>query len=253
MTVLIPFAKESKTEQIQSIHEVQNGLACNCLCLSCGTAVVAKQGTKNAWHFAHANKEQSEICEISFARSVYKMLLQEVRHYRQFMPASAVLSFSSPATIDEVIFVENSPADMLIKCGNHQFAIFLSFKGRPFDFTSAKVIPKDNLILEVDLDEYRIFFDEPKATSSKLILEKAFCHSTGGKIFHSRPTEPSRALTTKEKASKLTPLFTPDSRHLMPHLYRCLNCGQTWQGFGEPQKCKFCSSPIVSKTPHRSG
>ena len=38
---------------ITSIRDVQRGLSCNCTCPSCNTNLIAKQGKKREWHFAH--------------------------------------------------------------------------------------------------------------------------------------------------------------------------------------------------------
>lgn len=39
--------------ELMHVDEVANGLGCGCLCPSCGEALIAKQGTKSAHHFAH--------------------------------------------------------------------------------------------------------------------------------------------------------------------------------------------------------
>lgn len=50
--VRLSFAR-NQFGRVASIHEVPNGLACNCNCPSCGARLVAKQGAESAWHFAH--------------------------------------------------------------------------------------------------------------------------------------------------------------------------------------------------------
>ncbi len=35
------------------VKDVANGLHCRCLCYECGQPVLAKQGLKVRWHFAH--------------------------------------------------------------------------------------------------------------------------------------------------------------------------------------------------------
>ncbi len=65
----IPFGqRESDGEQVD-VHEVPNGRACGCICPSCNTPLVAKQGSDREWHFAHASKsvyeKTSNQCEYS--------------------------------------------------------------------------------------------------------------------------------------------------------------------------------------------
>ncbi|BBE58737.1 hypothetical protein TRKP33_p0179 (plasmid) [Klebsiella pneumoniae] len=33
------------------IASVENGLSCNCICLICGTSLIARQGQNKKWHF----------------------------------------------------------------------------------------------------------------------------------------------------------------------------------------------------------
>ena len=51
--VKMPFGKRDST--VVHITEVGNGLDSNCTCLSCESPLVAKQGRRNRWHFAHAS------------------------------------------------------------------------------------------------------------------------------------------------------------------------------------------------------
>lgn len=43
-----------KESRIRSVEEVTRGLACECICPSCGAPVIARQGGVREWHFAHA-------------------------------------------------------------------------------------------------------------------------------------------------------------------------------------------------------
>lgn len=54
--VRLPFALDQHG-RVVSIHEVANGLACNCNCPGCGAQLVAKQGNSRAWYFAHHSVE----------------------------------------------------------------------------------------------------------------------------------------------------------------------------------------------------
>lgn len=42
-----------KEGRIRSVEEVTRGLACECICPSCGAPVIARQGAVREWHFAH--------------------------------------------------------------------------------------------------------------------------------------------------------------------------------------------------------
>lgn len=78
--VLMPFAKDIKTGQFLGIDEVPNGLACNCICISCGMQVKARHGNQQRTaHFAHHKKAETE-CQISYwvsIRSIAEQILEQ--------------------------------------------------------------------------------------------------------------------------------------------------------------------------------
>lgn len=49
-----------KEGRICSVEEVARGLACECICPSCGASVVARQGAIREWHFAHVAESDCE-------------------------------------------------------------------------------------------------------------------------------------------------------------------------------------------------
>ncbi|STS42964.1 Uncharacterised protein [Klebsiella pneumoniae] len=46
----IPFGFDTVSNKIVDIASVENGLSCNCICLICGTSLIAKQGKNQKWH-----------------------------------------------------------------------------------------------------------------------------------------------------------------------------------------------------------
>jgi hypothetical protein len=48
--------------QVVDVNQVGRGLACACACLACGGPLVAKQGPKVVWHFAHAQPADQRSC-----------------------------------------------------------------------------------------------------------------------------------------------------------------------------------------------
>lgn len=58
-------------------EEVPSGLACNCTCVGCGAALVAKKGEKKRWHFAHHGVEIGESCAESAIHAAAKQVLLE--------------------------------------------------------------------------------------------------------------------------------------------------------------------------------
>lgn len=52
----------AQTGAVVQVKDVQRGLACQCTCLGCGGRLVAKQGTKVVWHFAHDQPADQRSC-----------------------------------------------------------------------------------------------------------------------------------------------------------------------------------------------
>lgn len=71
---LFKLGKDKETGRIKTIDEVDNGLACNCVCPNCGEDLVAVQGEKTEWYFRH--NEQSD-CDLYRERGLLA-LAQEI-------------------------------------------------------------------------------------------------------------------------------------------------------------------------------
>ena len=53
LILLIPIAKHQPTGRLVGPLQVARGVACDCLCLECGSPLIAKQGPVVSWHFSH--------------------------------------------------------------------------------------------------------------------------------------------------------------------------------------------------------
>lgn len=51
-----PFGFDTDSNKIVDIASVENGLSCNCICLICGTSLIAKQGQNKNGILATAQK-----------------------------------------------------------------------------------------------------------------------------------------------------------------------------------------------------
>ena len=50
----LTYGKDSNGRLVH-VDDVLRGMACNCTCPECSAELMAKQGEKKQWHFAHAN------------------------------------------------------------------------------------------------------------------------------------------------------------------------------------------------------
>ncbi len=72
------------------------GNKCGCICPSCKTPLIARQGSQKEWHFAHQSKnpqsQTKNTCEYSFAVSVRLMIHQLVTGELKFHTPKLTLS-----------------------------------------------------------------------------------------------------------------------------------------------------------------
>lgn len=77
--MLIPFGYRKETDEYVDVDDVENGLACNCICPSCDMRFEARHGDEREHHFKHHVKAEKE-CDFSYwvaVRSMAKQILEQ--------------------------------------------------------------------------------------------------------------------------------------------------------------------------------
>jgi hypothetical protein len=69
------------TGQMRGVDEVEQGLACNCVCPGCGSPLIAKKGRVRVHHFAH----QGASCTIGAESALHRMAKQIVADERRLV------------------------------------------------------------------------------------------------------------------------------------------------------------------------
>ena len=64
-------------QQLVAIQEVERGLACDCTCIECGEALIARKGEQNEHHFAHSSSKES--CEVRRESLLHLFAKQVIR------------------------------------------------------------------------------------------------------------------------------------------------------------------------------
>lgn len=76
----LPFGLHQASGELVDVASVPRGRNCACICPSCHTPLVARQGELKEWHFAHQSRsvhqETRKECEYSFEVSVRLMIRQ---------------------------------------------------------------------------------------------------------------------------------------------------------------------------------
>lgn len=78
----IPFGFDTDSNKIVDIASVENGLSCNCICLICGTSLIAKQGQNKKWHFSHSTEVKGVCSELTLQhiKKYIKVKIQEKKN-----------------------------------------------------------------------------------------------------------------------------------------------------------------------------
>jgi len=80
---LVPFGLQESTGELIDVHSATRGADCGCICPSCRTPLIARQGEQNTWHFAHESRgtddQANAPCEYSFWVSIKLMARQLFR------------------------------------------------------------------------------------------------------------------------------------------------------------------------------
>ena len=76
----IPFGLDPDDGSLVDVENVPRGAKCGCVCPSCKTPLIARQGKEKEWHFAHASRRNYERtkneCRYSFFVSIRLMARQ---------------------------------------------------------------------------------------------------------------------------------------------------------------------------------
>lgn len=215
--MLIPFGLRELDGKFCDIAHVPRGKKCGCICPSCKTPLIARQGKVKHWHFAHASRqvflETQKSCEFSFFVAVRMMARQSIGEqieialpsykgqvseylasYGRYFHEQFTVAEKQKITISnmevERIF-QGIPVDVYGLVGNFEFIIYFTHRGR--EIPEVLRNPPDTKcgIIGVSLDRlHSIFFvNGEKSTKSYLtILNDFLVNDISSKqwIFHPR-------------------------------------------------------------------
>ncbi len=212
---LIPFAKHIDTGEFVDVYDVPNGGECGCVCPSCGTPLIARQGAQKAWHFAHASRgvfeEVEKECEISYEVSVRLMARQIINdgfelklpRYEDYVSVDVTRRITKyqdfEITSERVIqlsdvqteaYVEDSHVDVLAEFKDYLLILYFTHKGRD---VPSQLFDPDNRhcgVLSISLGRFSAGLQQGnfRAESYKQRLEYFLCEDLEHKqwIFHPR-------------------------------------------------------------------
>lgn len=73
----LTYGIDSETKKLIHIKDTLRGLRCDCICPNCGAHLLAKQGEKNEWHFAHYNAPECTGAQMTIIHRMAQEILVE--------------------------------------------------------------------------------------------------------------------------------------------------------------------------------
>lgn len=214
MNTLLPFALERSSNELVDVGQVPRGNDCDCICPSCGTPLVAKQGAIKEWHFAHRSRgvhsETKEECKYSFVVSVRLMIRQlaeeGVRIYlpekhgdlSEYSPKSLVNhsiaykvtdeSFKLLQKVDVGVEFSGVSVDVYSEVEGFPLIIYVTYKGRLIPSALAQPDEKRCGVLQLSLEGLRDLFEQGRQGNYTYLLKKFLEENSLGRkwIYHPR-------------------------------------------------------------------
>lgn len=80
------FAAVDFSGQIRFVGDVPRGAACGCVCPTCSSPLVAKQGEKNSWHFAHEAGQERPECLVGSINLLRRLAIERLSAMPEGLP-----------------------------------------------------------------------------------------------------------------------------------------------------------------------
>lgn len=269
METKIPFGVSRTSNRMLDVFEVKRGKACDCICPSCHSSLIARQGEMNIWHFAHdpdAEQKSETACEYAFWTSIHLMSMQILAELTEletpactrymlqekivFPPAKII-----PDSIVPKTEIRKVSCDAVLTQSGIEIGIVLRMPHRS-DYYSRTPFSEWNDdrkgILEIDFSDLESkLFEGRDISSFKTILIERIVHGRAHKNWKIHPREirifleRSQRLTESPQKPKTRKNVIFDG--LMPvennirsvSRLHCQECQYVWSSVGNHQ-CPGC-------------
>ncbi|MDP4270690.1 MAG: competence protein CoiA family protein [Bacteroidota bacterium] len=125
MDIKLPYGLENG--ELVSIDDVENGLACNCVCPNCGETLIARKGNIREHHFAHY---KSDDCGWTGESVIHKIAKEIIANSRTIKLPNLIWSYNPVIAIygERTILIDNVKLEQ--KIGSIIPDIIIETKGR---------------------------------------------------------------------------------------------------------------------------
>lgn len=241
----IPFAIRERDGEVVSVQEVPNGNGCGCICPSCETPMVARQGDINVWHFAHQTRSGSEKtrsgCDYSFYVSLRLMIRQLAKRRMQLaLPslelivvhyeAGEIVPYEKEVLVTEArsLWLENVATqsdfcgvsvDVLGEVAGVPLAVYVTYPGREVPERLKQVQGLRAGVISIDLRQINSYLYEnhrhQRAYSETVNSYLSNCVEGKAWIYHPRSkvkvAEAKKELKNKAQGETNGPVFRPEA------------------------------------------
>ena len=169
-------------ENVTLIHvnDVIQGKACKCVCPHCGAELVARQGNKKQWHFAHANGADCKGARMTALHMLAQEIIKEEKKIRTpryedayYTKESKIITFDKVQLEEQVTTgnINRRPDCIGILNGN---ALWIEIKvTHEVDAAKVQDIKNENVIcMEIDLSDM-LAEDYSKESITKRLVESS--------------------------------------------------------------------------------
>jgi len=269
---LVPFGLDVSTLDLVDVCDVSGGKACGCVCPSCGGQLIARHGSINQWHFAHASKgitgAINEPCEYSFFVSVRLMARQlvhqtlsimlpgfrsQVCHIDEITGETSAIDFTVTELTEVTLLnvetesrVGDVVVDLIGRVGDYSLAICFTHPGRDFPLRDQITLGGKCGLIKVSLDSFykNLASVKLQKESYGAALRRFLEKDVLSKMWLHHP----RDLRKKQQAEieLSNRLSAVRSERLAETSFSCGVCGHTWVGPASKSKCPKCNSHLYS-------
>lgn len=251
------------------VHEANQGKQCNCVCPSCKTPLIARQGEKREWHFAHDSKgvfekteakcEHSALVSIaSMAKQLFKTCNSTSTFVELTLPDYVIQTdgMEVPVTrerkvkifhcdVEEKIY--GISADILTEVEGYPLAFYLVHAGRSLPVREADFYGMRIGVVVIDVSSIPILVHDVPETGEigkyREALKRGLFEQLSGKkwIYHPRTRKMMERTKERRKSGYIS--STTNTEHFgFPstvsgvvdrwHLarYECRTCRVCWEG-----------------------
>jgi len=263
---LIPFGLRLDNNQFVDVSNVQRGGECNCICPSCKTPLIARQGEINEWHFAHASKgvfsDTEKECKYSFWLSVTLMAKQIIQSANSIQLPPLIMytseafeikvSGQKKVIIDEIEIekkVNSVPVDAMLRIDKYFIAVVFTSPHSHRDNNTSSITSNGKVgVLEISLENaVQWLFGSNHQGKYIEVLKSNILENNNCKrwLYHPRKSviEHQNNISLNETCPVKSHQQGQAQHYVKEKKYKCIRCDNRWFG---THKCSSCNTHLYS-------